>query len=100
MSKSKLIIITIILVACIGLVAFIYNSVLKEESMLDKTYKEVYDGLTVEEQNRLKDKYKEYQDADSIKDRMEVEVELPEAVKDKLYPKEFTKPFTDFLNGK
>ncbi len=98
MQKSKIIIITIILVVCIGLVAIIYNSVFKEESVLNKTYGEIYEGLSEEEQNRLKDKYKEYQNSDSLKDKLEVEVEIPEAMKEKLYPDVFTKPFEDFMN--
>lgn len=98
MSKNKLLIITIILVVCIALVTIIYNSVFKGESVLDKTYREIYEGLSEEEQNRLKDKYKEYQETDSIRDKMEIEVEIPETIKEKLYPDVFTKPFKDFMN--
>ncbi len=98
MPKSKLLTITAILIVCIGLVTIICNSVFKEESMLDKTYKEVYNELSEEEQNRLKDKYNEYQNTDSIKEKMEFEVEIPETLRDKLYPEEFTKPFKDFMS--
>lgn len=100
MQKSKLVVITVIIIVCVVLVAVVYNSVFKEESSLNKTYTEVYEGLTEDEQNMLKDKYKEMQNSENIEDKFKVDVELPEAVKEKLYPDVFTKPFKDFLNTK
>ena len=100
MSKRKLVLITVIIIFCAVLVAVVYNSVFKKDSYLNKTYREVYDELSVEERNMLKDKYKEMQESDNIKDKLEMDIEVPEAVIDKIYPEEFKKPFDDFLNGK
>lgn len=100
MSKKKLVLITVIIIVCAGLVAIVYNSVFKEDSYLNKTYREVYEELTEEEKNMLKNEYREMQESNNLKDKLTTDAKVPDAVLDKFYPKEFKEPFEDFLKTK
>ena len=95
MNKSKVILITLIVILCVGLLVFAGVKVLGNKTVEDNTVRETYNELSETEKQTVKEQYQEFKDGNLNLLDPDTEIEVPDALKDKVVPPELIAPITD-----